>query len=156
MKGRWVGIGVTAVVGLLVAILAHVYITAYGTGDPQAERAAAYTPNSGAHEQSNTGHSCFGRTVEVRMVWKHANFGNGGLGDTPDHPQAAILTADATSGTVCFVSAMYGPAAARLPPGSIYLYGPQSAAADYLQEEDPIHADVLRHADAMGLLQARA
>lgn len=144
MKGRWVGIGVTAVVGLLVAILAHVYITAYGTGDPQAERAAAlkaarhdqvttkgrlwvaaYTPNSGAHEQSNTGHSCFGRTVEVRMVWKHANFGNGGLGDTPDHPQAAILTADATSGTVCFVSAMYGPAAARLPPGSIYLYGPR-------------------------------
>lgn len=33
---------------------------------------------------------------------------------------------------------------------------PPSAAADYLQEEDPIHADVLRHADAMGLLQARA
>jgi hypothetical protein len=145
MKGRWVGIGITAVVGLLlVAVVVHVYIAAYGTGDPQAERAAAlkaarhdqvttrgrlwvaaYTPNAGAHEQSNTGHSCFGRTVEVRMVWKHASFGNGGLGDTPDHPQAAILTADATSGTVCFISAMYGPAAARLPAGSIYLYGPR-------------------------------
>jgi hypothetical protein len=143
MKGRWISIVVTAVVGLLmVAIVVHVYITAYGTGDPQAERAAAlkaarhdqvttkgrlwvaaYTPNAGAHEQSNTGHSCFGRTVEVRMVWKHANFGNGGFG--PEHPQAAVLTVDATSGTVCFISAMYGPAAARLPAGSLYLFGPR-------------------------------
>lgn len=31
-----------------------------------------------------------------------------------------------------------------LPPGE---------AADYLAEEDPLHADVLRHADAMGLIR---
>ncbi len=30
---------------------------------------------------------------------------------------------------------------------------PAPAAADYLEEEDPIHADVLRHADAMGLVR---
>ncbi|NYD59089.1 8-oxo-dGTP diphosphatase [Nocardioides marinisabuli] len=28
-----------------------------------------------------------------------------------------------------------------------------SAAADYLAEEEPLHADVLRHADALGLIQ---
>ena len=31
---------------------------------------------------------------------------------------------------------------------------PVPAAADYLQEEDPIHADVLRHAAALGLVQS--
>ena len=30
---------------------------------------------------------------------------------------------------------------------------PPSTAADYLAEEDPLHADVLRHADALGLIQ---
>jgi hypothetical protein len=149
MKGRRVGIGAMAVVGLLAAALVvHVYVAAYGTGNPQSERAAAltaarvtqaktsgrlwvaaYTPNAGAHEQSNTGHACFGRTVEVRMVWKDANFGNGGVSDAPDTPKALILTADATSGTVCFVSAEYGPAAADLPSGSIYLYGPRQDLA---------------------------
>jgi hypothetical protein len=93
MARRWVSIGVVAVVGLLVALVAHVYISAYGTGDPQSERTAAlkaarqtqantkgrllvaaYVPNAGAHEQSNTGHACFGRTVEVVMVWKDATF----------------------------------------------------------------------------------
>jgi 8-oxo-dGTP diphosphatase len=29
---------------------------------------------------------------------------------------------------------------------------PPSRAADYLAEEDPLHADVLRHADALGLI----
>lgn len=33
---------------------------------------------------------------------------------------------------------------------------PPSVAADYIQEEDSIHADVLRHADAMGLVRIRA
>lgn len=33
---------------------------------------------------------------------------------------------------------------------------PPSVAADHLPEEDPIHADVVRHADAMGLVRARA
>jgi hypothetical protein len=80
-------------------------------------------PNAGTHEQSNTGHACWGRTVEVRMVWKSANFDNAGPGNSPDTPKAQILTADATSGTVCFVSAEYGRAAAQLPSGSIYLYG---------------------------------
>jgi hypothetical protein len=145
MARRWVSIGAAAVVGLLlVALLAHVYVAAYGSGDPQSERTAAlnaaretqaktkgrlwvaaYVPNAGAHEQSNTGHSCFGRTVEVRMVWKNANFDNGGVSEAPHTPKAMILTADATSGTVCFVSAQYGPAAADLPTGSIYLYGPR-------------------------------
>lgn len=59
------------------------------------------------------------------MVWKHANFGHGGPGDPAGSPQAALLTADATSGTICFVSTIYGPAASRLPTGSIYLYGPR-------------------------------
>jgi hypothetical protein len=53
-----------------------------------------------------------------------ANFDNGGVGDAPDSPKALILTADAASGTVCFVSAAYGRTAADLPTGSIYLYGP--------------------------------
>jgi hypothetical protein len=147
MRRRCFGIGAVAVVGLLVAALvAHLYVTAYGTGDPQSERAAAlkaarqiqaktdgrlwvaaYRPNAGAHEQSNTGRACFGRTVEVRMVWKDASFGNGGSSDASDTPKALILTADATSGTVCFVSAEYGAAAADLPAGSIYLYGPRRA-----------------------------
>jgi len=29
---------------------------------------------------------------------------------------------------------------------------PPAAAADYIEEHDPIHADVLRHAEAMGLV----
>jgi 8-oxo-dGTP diphosphatase len=33
---------------------------------------------------------------------------------------------------------------------------PPVAAADYLEEKDPIHADVLRQADAMGLVRTRA
>ena len=33
---------------------------------------------------------------------------------------------------------------------------PAAAAADYIHEEDPIHADVLRHADAMGLVRSTA
>jgi 8-oxo-dGTP diphosphatase len=32
---------------------------------------------------------------------------------------------------------------------------PPAQAADYLEEEDPLHADVLRHADALGLIQRR-
>lgn len=119
-------------------------MSAYGTGNTHSERmaalkaarqtqakthghlwVAAYVPNAGAHEQSNTGHPCFGRTVEVRMVWKDANFDNGGVSDVPHTPKALTLTADATSGTVCFVSAQYGPDATNLPAGSIYLYGPR-------------------------------
>jgi len=129
---------------LLVALGAHSYVSAYGTGNPRSERTAAltaarrtqaetkgdlwvaaYLPDAGAPEQSNTGHACFGRTVEVRMVWKDANFDNGGVGDAPHTPKALVLTADATSGTVCFVSAEYGPGAADLPGGSIHLYGPR-------------------------------
>ena len=33
---------------------------------------------------------------------------------------------------------------------------PPPAAADYIEEDDPIHADVLRHADALGLVRSRA
>jgi 8-oxo-dGTP diphosphatase len=33
---------------------------------------------------------------------------------------------------------------------------PPKAAADYIEEDDPIHADVLRHADALGLVRSRA
>lgn len=33
---------------------------------------------------------------------------------------------------------------------------PASAAADYIEQHDPIHADVLRHADAMGLVHSMA
>jgi 8-oxo-dGTP diphosphatase len=33
---------------------------------------------------------------------------------------------------------------------------PPPVAADYLQEEDPIHADVVRHAHAIGLVRSRA
>jgi hypothetical protein len=33
---------------------------------------------------------------------------------------------------------------------------PPSAAADYLQAQGPIHADVVQHADALGLLRLRA
>jgi len=44
MQGRWVGFGATAVVGLLVAALVgHFYVAAYGTGNPESERAAAWT-----------------------------------------------------------------------------------------------------------------
>jgi hypothetical protein len=68
---------------------------------------AANVPNAGALEQSNTGHGCFGRTVEVHIIGKDANFDNGGVSDA------------------CFVSAEYGRGAADLPTGSIYLYGPR-------------------------------
>jgi hypothetical protein len=143
-RRRWIGIGALVLTGSLVGTVTWVYVEAYGTGAAQAERpaalkaahqtdattkgrlwVAAYVPNAGATEQSNTGHSCWGRTVEVRMVWKDAHFGNGMPSGGPQTPKTLVLTADATSGTICFVSAIYGPTAADLPPGSIYLYGPR-------------------------------
>lgn len=143
VKRRWVLVGAAVVVLLLVGLAVYVYVADYGTGNPHAERAAAikaarqvqatthgtfwvatYRPNAGEHQQSNTGHSCFGRTVLVRLLWKVASFGHGGDGNGPDTPQAALVTADATSGTVCFVSSSYGPGSVPTP-GEIYLYGPR-------------------------------
>jgi hypothetical protein len=86
---------------------------------------ATYTPNAGADEESNTGHSCFGRTVLVRLVWKDASFSNGGIRGGPERPNAQLVTADATSGTVSFMGATYGAAAADPEPGEVYLYGPR-------------------------------
>ena len=130
----------------LVALVAYVYVSAYGTGDPRSERRAAwraaryeqgklhtpvlvatYQPNAGAHEESNTGHACFGRTVLVRLVvGDNAGLatGNAGGTDPPGH-EAVLATADATSGTVCFVSVGVGSVTADPRPDEVYLFGPR-------------------------------
>jgi len=137
-----------AVVGgtAAVALVAYVYVSAYGTGDPRSERAAAltaaryeqsklpapvlvatYQPNAGAHQESNTGHACFGRTVLVRLVvGENAGLttGDAGGNDPPGH-EAVLATADATSGTVCFVSVGVGSVAADPRQDEIYLFGPR-------------------------------
>ena len=57
MKGRWVCIGITAVVCmLLVAMVVHVYIRAHGTGSSDAERVAAV---KAAHQVQATIHGKF-------------------------------------------------------------------------------------------------
>lgn len=146
MNGRWVGVGAAVVLLLVVGLVVHVYVADYGTGSPDAERAAAlkaahqvqatvhgtflvatYRPNAGAHGPSNTGRSCFGRTVLVRLVWKDADFdhGAGMAGHADEGHKALLVTADATSGTACLIGASYGVKAANPKPGELYLYGPR-------------------------------
>jgi hypothetical protein len=142
------GMAVVVVVGAaVVAMVAYVYVSAYGTGDPRSERAAAlkaaryeqakvhapvlvstYQPNAGAHQESNTGHACFGRTVLVRLMYpENVGLASGNTaGDPPGH-QAVLATADATSGTVCFVSVAVGSSAANPQPDEVYLFGPSKA-----------------------------
>jgi hypothetical protein len=130
------------------AWVGYVYVSAYVTGDPGSGRAAAmkaaryeqakthapvliatYQPNAGAHQESNTGHACFGRTLIVRLVYPGnvgLTTGNAGGGDPPGH-EAVLATADATSGTVCFVSVDVGSAAANPRPDEVYLFGPSKA-----------------------------
>jgi hypothetical protein len=149
MADRTRGIAGVVVVGAaLVALVGYVYVSAYGTGDPGSERASAltaaryeqakihapiliatYQPNAGAHQESNTGHACFGRTILVRLVYPGnvgLTTGNPGGGDPPGH-QAVLATADATSGTVCFVSVDVGSVAANPNPDEVYLFGPSKA-----------------------------
>jgi hypothetical protein len=148
MANRRRGIAVAVVVGAAaVALVVYVYVTAYGTGDPRSERAAAlraahyeqakvhahvlvatYEPNAGANQESNTGHACFGRTVLVRLVYgENVGLTTGNpAGDPPGH-QAVLATADATSGTVCFVSVSVGSSAANPKPDEVYLFGPRKA-----------------------------
>jgi hypothetical protein len=83
---------------------------------------ATYRPDAGMHGQSNTGHRCTHRTVEVRLVWARANFSHAGISGASD--QALVVTVNTPSGTPCLVAAQYGAAGADPKPGEIYLYGP--------------------------------
>src|SRR6476619_1615092 len=60
---------------------------------------ATYRPDAGERRQSNTGHPCFGRTVQVRLEWRGANFSHGA--STGDDRQALIVTANVATGEPC-------------------------------------------------------
>jgi hypothetical protein len=88
---------------------------------------ATYRPNAGERGQSNTGHPCSGRTVQVRLLWDGASFNHGAstAETAKDQHQALVVTADATTGVPCLIGADYGATASDPRPGEIYLYGPR-------------------------------
>ena len=145
MAGRAVGLS-AAVVVLVAGCGAHRSVAHDGASTSDPERAAAlkaartaqatvpckllvatYKPNAGERGQSNTGHSCSGRTVQVRLLWNGASFNHGAsTGESAkDQHQALVVTADATSGVPCLIGADYGATASDPRPGEIYLYGPR-------------------------------
>ena len=84
---------------------------------------ATYRPDAGERRQSNTGQPCSGRTVQVRLEWRGANFSHGG--STGDDRQALIVTANVATGQPCLIGASYGARSSDPTPGEIYLYGPR-------------------------------
>ena len=84
---------------------------------------ATYRPDAGDRRQSNTGHPCSRRTVQVRLEWRGANFSHGG--STGDDRQALVVTANVPTGQPCLIGASYGARSSDPTPGEIYLYGPR-------------------------------